>query len=108
MNATRVGFHRLVGPPRKPWTLHRCGTVDGSYQPSGGLVRAQPELPDHAFAHDELLDLSGDGHRELIHESDAPRHRNALLAKMRDMEATLSAMDEVEQTCLGALVANAA
>ena len=35
-------------------------------------------------------------------------HRNALLAKMRDMEATLSAMDEVEQTCLGALIANAA
>ena len=35
-------------------------------------------------------------------------HRNRLLAKMRDMEATLSAMDEVEQTCLGALIANAA
>ena len=35
-------------------------------------------------------------------------HRNALQAKMRDMEATLSTMDEVERTCLGALIANAA
>ena len=35
-------------------------------------------------------------------------HRNTLLAKMRDMEATLSAMDEVECRCLDALLANAA
>ena len=35
-------------------------------------------------------------------------HRSALLAKMRDMEATLSAMDEVEHKCLDALLANAA
>ena len=35
-------------------------------------------------------------------------HRNVLLAKMRDMEATLSAMDEVEHKCLDALLANAA
>lgn len=35
-------------------------------------------------------------------------HRNALLAKMRDIEATLSAMDEVEQKCLDALLADAA
>ena len=35
-------------------------------------------------------------------------HRTQLLAKMRDIEGTLNAMDEVERKCLDALLAHAA
>ena len=37
------------------------------------LLRLQPELGDRLLAHDELLDLAGDGHRELGHELDVAR-----------------------------------
>ncbi|MBI2993044.1 MAG: MerR family DNA-binding transcriptional regulator [Gammaproteobacteria bacterium] len=35
-------------------------------------------------------------------------HRNALLAKLRDIEATLDAMDEVERKCLDTLLSEPA
>lgn len=40
---------------------------------SGGLLAPEPELLDRLFAHHELLDLAGDGHRELGHELDVAR-----------------------------------
>ena len=36
----------------------------------GCPLRLQPELLDRLLAHDELLDLAGDGHREFGHELD--------------------------------------
>ncbi len=46
----------------------RCQFFSGSF----GLVELQ--LVDHAGAHDALLDLAGDGHRQLVDETDVARN----------------------------------
>src|SRR5262249_9314030 len=38
------------------------------------LLYVEPEFGDHAFAHDEFLDLSGHRHREFVDEFDVARH----------------------------------
>ena len=61
----------------------------------------------------EIIDLyEPDGRRnrqQLLRLCEAIRaHRARLLAKFRDLEATLAAMDEVERRCLEALLEEAA
>jgi DNA-binding transcriptional MerR regulator len=61
----------------------------------------------------EIIDLyAPDGRhnqRQLLRLCEKIReHRSQLLAKMRDIEATLAAMDEVEQRCLETLLGKAA
>src|ERR1700722_1303436 len=41
---------------------------------SCGPPNRQPQLGDRALAHDEFLDLAGDGHREFVDELDVARH----------------------------------
>ena len=59
----------------------------------------------------EIIDMYEPGQprnpRQLLRLCEAIRaHRATLLQKMRDIEATLAAMDEVEQKCLEELMAN--
>ena len=62
------------------WTISSTGSAlgatggPGRAAGSGGLRLAQAELLDHAGAHDELLRLAGDGHRQLGHEAHVARH----------------------------------
>lgn len=56
----------------------------------------------------EIIDMydlhEGDDTRQLLHLCEKIReHRGVLLEKLRDIEATLTAMDEVEQRCLESL-----
>ena len=41
--------------------------------PSGRLFHGQPELGNHLLAHDNFLDLAGDGHRKAVNKSDIAR-----------------------------------
>jgi DNA-binding transcriptional MerR regulator len=59
----------------------------------------------------EIMDMYDPRHprnpRQLLRLCETIRdHRATLLAKMRDIEATLAAMNEVEQKCLEELMAN--
>ena len=89
-----TGYARsLDGDPgyavlRKPYDLSSLGRViraaidaKGGRQPAGAakarrssrLLLAESELLDHFLAHDELLHLAGDGHREGVDELDVAR-----------------------------------
>jgi DNA-binding transcriptional MerR regulator len=69
---------------RLGFSLEECSEIIDMYDP------AQPRNP-----------------RQLLRLCEAIRaHRATLLQKMRDIEATLAAMDEVEQQCLGELMSN--
>src|SRR5437667_1657355 len=56
----------------KPWDAGRRPKATDR-RPSGGLLDRQPQFADHLLAHQELLDLAGDGHREVVDEFDVAR-----------------------------------
>jgi len=82
----RTRLKLVLRGTRLGFSLEECSEIIDMYDPSGRLNSRQ------------LLRLC-----EKIRE-----HRNALLAKLRDIEATLNAMDEVEQKCLDTLLSSAA
>src|SRR6516162_5993838 len=51
-----------------------CGSRQRRSWSSRGLLQGQTQLVDHLLAHQELLDLAGDGHREAVDEFDIARH----------------------------------
>jgi DNA-binding transcriptional MerR regulator len=81
----RTRLKLVLRGKRLGFSLEECLEIMDMYDP------AQPRNP-----------------RQLLRLCEAIReHRTTLLQKMRDIEATLAAMDEVEQKCLEELMADA-
>lgn len=71
-------------PPRSSKPNAVCGQAGGI---SGGGLGREIEFHDHPLAHDELLDLARDCHREFLDEAHVSRHfvvRDLVLAEFLD------------------------
>src|SRR6266478_6090211 len=62
--------HHGDGKTSSIMAQYRAATFSARSRMSSRLLRLQPQLLDRLLAHHELLDLAGDGHRELGHELD--------------------------------------